>query len=188
MHENDNIDPGATPDILIRRIESADIPAVHDLIESAYRGESARSSWVHEGPMAEGKRIERSALIALCNGATDVMLVATRHGDVIGCVCVSDRGSGIAELGLLAVSPNQQTDGLGKRLVEAAETEGQYRFQAVAMQLSVVAQRPKLLHYYERRGYVLTGEISPYPVPLEPPLHFAVMRKTLGTSSHRHPL
>ena len=43
----------------------------------------------------------------------------------------------------------------------------------------VITGRPELIAFYERRGYAPTGETEPYPVPLDPPLEFAVLRKAL---------
>ena len=54
------------------------------------------------------------------------------------------------------------------------------------MVLSVLAQRPDLIAWYERRGYHRTGETRPFPygnerfgVPKRPDLSFAVLAKAL---------
>ena len=43
----------------------ADIPALHRLIESAYRGESARRGWTHEADLLDGHRTNAQELNAM---------------------------------------------------------------------------------------------------------------------------
>ena len=47
------------------------------------------------------------------------------------------------------------------------------------MELLVVSRRPELIAYYERRGYVRTGERRPFPIATDPPLEFVVLSKPL---------
>ena len=93
---------------------------------------------------------------------------------------VSDRGGGIAYLGLLCVDPSLQADGLGRRLIAAAEAEARASFSATTIEMTVISSRTELIAYYERRGYALTGERRPFPIPLDPPFSMVVLAKELA--------
>ena len=45
-------------EITIRDAAPADIPALHALIESAYRGESSRAGWTTEADLLDGQRTD----------------------------------------------------------------------------------------------------------------------------------
>jgi N-acetylglutamate synthase-like GNAT family acetyltransferase len=170
---------GAAPIPKIREAAADDLPALHRLIESAYRGDSARSGWTHEADLLFDPRITPEELSAIIAGPSHAMLVAPSAAGLEGCVHVSDLGGGVAYLSLLAVSPARQAGALGKALIGAAETFAAWAFGAREMQLSAIDQRIELIAYYQRRGYVLTGEKRPFPVLVEPPLWLAVMEKAL---------
>ena len=63
---------------------AADLSALHALVESAYRGESARRGWSHEADLLDGQRTDLAALDAmvrdsgqhLLSQARDVMFLA----------------------------------------------------------------------------------------------------------------
>jgi len=160
--------------LTIRRAANVDLSALHRLIESAYRGKSARGGWTHEANLLFERRTTPKELMDLISGPAQAMLVAASSVGLAGCVHVSDLGSGAAYLGLLAVSPARQTGGLGKALMAAAKNLAVERFGARRMQLSAI-----VIAYYQRRGYVLTGEKRPFPVVVEPALSLAVMEKAL---------
>lgn len=42
----------------IRFATHDDIPALHDLVERAYRGDSARQGWTHEADLLDGQRTD----------------------------------------------------------------------------------------------------------------------------------
>jgi len=166
-------------DLRFRDAAPADLPTLHALIESAYRGESARAGWTHEADLIEGPRTSIAELSAIVADADSLLLVVERAGAIIGCVQLSRRAPDSAYLGMLTIDPGQQAGGLGKRLMVAAEAEAMRRFGARRMELTVVAGRVELIAFYERRGYAATGEIRPFPIALVPPLALAVLEKPL---------
>jgi ribosomal protein S18 acetylase RimI-like enzyme len=166
--------------ILIRPAITADLGPLHAMVQRAYRGDAARAGWTHEADLVEGQRIEPETLAAIIDQPSEHLLVAERNGVLIGCVQVTDRGEGIGYLGLLGVDPVLQAGGLGKLLIAAAEQAAVTRFGARTMEMSVIEQRVELLAYYERRGYVRTGEFRPFPIPMTPPLRLMVLAKPLG--------
>lgn len=164
----------------IRSALPADLPELRALIERAYRGDAARAGWTHEADLIEGDRTDEATLRAILASADERLLVGLADGAIVGCVQISRSGASKAYLGLLSVDPLRQAGGLGRRLIAAGEVAARERFGAETMELTVVTQRGELIAYYERRGYALTGERRPFPIPLAPPLEFQVMTKALA--------
>ena len=61
----------------------ADIVALHALIESAYRGESARRGWTHEADLLGGQRTDRDALAAMIADPGQTLILAEEAGALI---------------------------------------------------------------------------------------------------------
>lgn len=163
-----------------------DVPALHRLVESAYRGDAARAGWTHEADLLGGQRTDQAELLDILADASRVILLAEVDGALTGCVQVADQGEGLAYLGLLTVDPTRQAGGLGRLLIDAAEAEARSRFAATRMEMTVIRQRSELIAWYERRGYALTGETRPFPLdderfglPQTRDLEFVVMEKAL---------
>ena len=165
--------------LAIRPATRADLPRVHPIIERAYRGETARQGWTHEADLIEGKRTSIAALEAIVDDPAQRLLIAEEDGTAVGCVQISDRGGGLAYLGLLCVEPTIQAGGLGKQILAAAEEAVRTLFGATRMEMTVIDSRAKLLAWYERRGYSRTAELRPFPIALDPPLFFTVLTKSL---------
>lgn len=174
-------------DILIRDAAPADIPALHSLIESAYRGEASRAGWTTEADLLDGQRTDPEDLADILADPAQAMLMAWRGDELVGCVLIADQGAGTGYFGMLSVRPTFQGGGLGRRLVEAAHTAMGERFGARRARISVFPQRDELIGWYRRLGYDLTGETLPFPydeprlgIPLRDDLHFVVMERTLA--------
>ena len=165
--------------IAIERASLADAPALKRLLEAAYRGDSARRGWNHEADILDDERITDNELTELL-GDPQVTMLAARDGDaIVGSVAVTRKKASLAYLGMLCVEPGLQSSGLGRRLLDAAEdaacAEG-----IKAMEMTVIDSRDTLIAWYERRGYVRTGEARPFPVLRNPPITFVVLEKPLA--------
>ena len=165
----------------------ADIPALHALIESAYRGDSAKRGWTHEADLLGGQRTDPEALADMLGNADVRLLVAEESGRLIGCVQGSRVAADRAYLGLLTVDPALQAKGLGRQLIAAIEAECATAFGAQRMEMTVIGQREELIDYYVRRGYALTGETRPFPMddarfglPKTRALIFVVLEKRIA--------
>ena len=168
------------PDIVTIRVAThEDLPALHPVIERAYRGETARGGWTHEADLIQGARTDIATLTAIVEDPAQRLLIALQDDATIGCVQVSDRGDGLAYLGLLCIDPTLQTGGYGKQLVVAAEETARDVFHARRMEMTVIDVRRKLIEFYERRGYFVSGEKRDFPIPLDPPLFMDVLVKDL---------
>ena len=174
-------------DIVVRDAGTADIPALHRLIESAYRGEASRAGWTTEADLLDGQRTDPDDLAGILADPSQTLLTAWRDGELLGCVLIADRGEGTGYFGMLSVSPTLQGGGLGRRLVEAAHAALAARFGARRVRISVFPQRETLIAWYRRLGYEPTGETLPFPyddprfgLPLRDDLHFIVMERPLA--------
>ena len=165
----------------IRLATIADIPTLHPVIESAYRGDAARAGWTFESDILDGPpRTDPARLAAIVNSPDDRLLIALLEDAPIGCVQITDCGAGTAYLGLLCIDPQRQAAGLGRQLIDAAETLARDDFATTTMEMTVIDRRVELISYYQRRGYALTGEARPFPIPFDPPLSMVVLAKALA--------
>lgn len=173
-------------EIDIRDATTADIPALHALIESAYRGEASRAGWTTEADLLDGQRTDPEDLADILADPKQGLLTAWRGEELVGSVLIADRGEGAGYFGMLSVSPILQGGGLGRRLVEAAHSVLADRFGAHRVRISVFPQRETLIAWYERLGYRLTGATLPFPYgnprfgrPRRDDLYFVVMERAL---------
>ena len=103
---------------------------------------------------------------------------AAKAGTLTGCVyltCTGDR----AYFGMLSIAPALQQQGLGRRLIDAAEARARERGCRV-MDIHIVNLREELPPYYRRFGYAETG-VLPFSDPdrASRPCFFIVMSKLL---------
>lgn len=173
-------------EITFRPAVATDVPLIQPLVHHAYRGDRARVGWTHEADLLDAARIDEEALAASVSDPAQLILLAEQDGELIGCVQVSDKGGGLAYLGMLTVAAPLQDKGLGRRLIDGAEAVARDRFGADRMEMTVIVQRTELIEWYERRGYRLTGETRPFPstdprfgVPRRNDLSFVVLERPL---------
>lgn len=180
----------ANPPILFRDATSDDLEALVDLVESAYRGERSRSGWTSEADLIGGQRIDSAMMAAALRDRAAQILVAELDDRLVGCCEVRRTDEhDVASFGMFAVDPTRQGRGLGHRILDAAEQVVGARWSVGRVRLTVVEQRPELIAWYERRGYVRTGATEPFPygdprfgVPRRDDLVFAVLEKRLGAA------
>ncbi len=167
-------------DLTVRLAQHDDLPLLHPVIERAYRGDAARGGWTHEADLLEGQRTDLATLEAILDDSAARLLVGEAEDRIIGCVQVTDRGNGLAYLGLLCVDPTLQAGGIGKLMLDEAEALAAATLGATRIEMTVIDSRAELIAYYERRGYRRTGEVRDFPIALDPPLFMTVLEKRLG--------
>lgn len=175
---------------MFRLAGANDVAAAHALIESAFRGDSAKRGWTHEADLLGGQRTDIAALEEIIADPARMLILAERQGELIGCVSVADKGvrngRRTGYLGMLTVSPDLQGGGLGRALLAEAERHAREGLGAEVMEMTVIKQRAELIDWYLRRGYSLTGREEPFPLddprfglPKTRDLVFVVMAKLL---------
>ena len=167
----------------------SDLEAVAALVNSAFRGDSSRAGWTTEADFLAGQRTDPALLraeLAAHEGAVLLLLRDQPGGDLLGSVWLDPEEPGVWHLGMLVVRPDLQGRQLGRTLLAEAESYAAAR-GAERMRLTVIQVRDSLSAWYERRGYVRTGETKPFPygderfgLPLRDDLHFEVLEKRLG--------
>lgn len=164
---------------------SSDLSEIVALTNLAFRGEMG---WTLESKYIEGQRISLETLQENIAAHPDALLMVHRDekdGELFGSVWLEPRQDGIWYMGLLAVQPEMQGRQLGRRMVDASEEVVRQK-GGKRMRISVVNVRQRLIGWYERRGYVRTGEMEPFPYgdervgrPLRDDLEFVMMEKGL---------
>jgi ribosomal protein S18 acetylase RimI-like enzyme len=192
--------------VVLRAAEAADAPAIHELVEAAYRGAGGASGWTTEAHLLDGTRTTEAEILANVADPASVVLVAVSGegaragaapreapdgtpaiapGRVLGTVHLR-RTEDHAELGMFAVSPLAQSRGIGSTLVRAADDLVRERWGLTRLRLTVVGQRQDLIDWYQRLGFAPTGEVEPFPggatsTPLVDHIEMRVLERTLPT-------
>lgn len=161
-----------------------DLTSIKDLLNQSYRGEISKQGWTTEAELIAGNtRTDEKTVLELMLQPGSVFLIYTGDDQKIaGCVNLQQQGDQIY-LGMLAVLPQLQGHGIGKKLLMAAELYA-HQLTCTALYMTVISVRTELINWYERRGYGDTGERIPF---IEDgltgkhlrPLEFMVMKKSL---------
>jgi len=174
---------------MIRYATPADAEAISQLVNSAYRGDSSRAGWTTEADLLGGQRTDAAAILEFLQGSDALQrvlpLLFDSDGTLLACLQLEQDGAE-GYLGQFAVRPTGQGAGLGRTLLSAAEEHARSHWHCQAMRMTVLEQRPELLAWYARRGYMATGETVAFPYddircgePRRPDLRLRVLRKPL---------
>lgn len=141
-----------------------DIPQLLELIETCYRGDIAREGWTHESDLVGGNRTTEDFLIEEITAAGGSYLKHTdEQGKIVCCVYTKiipqDKK---VFVGCLCVHPTLQSQGLGRKLMTAAEDIAR-KALCSTMCMKVLTVRTDVIAWYEKLGYKYVGEISPFP-------------------------
>jgi ribosomal protein S18 acetylase RimI-like enzyme len=169
---------------MINKATISDIPALNILINSAYRGETSKKGWTTEEHLLGGIRTDEANLTELLIKENVTFLKYTENNQIIGSVYLEKQDKKLY-LGMLTVSPELQGEGIGKKLMQAAESIAK-NAQINTISMTVISVRKELIAFYERRGYKKTGETKPFPMT-DPKfglpkqfLEFSVMEKEIS--------
>lgn len=171
----------------ISEAQSGDAEAINQLVNSAYRGESSKQGWTTEADFLAGQRIDPSGILEIIQAPDSKLLLAhDSEKNLAGCVHLKKISDLEAYLGMLTVKPTLQGRGLGHILLKASE-DWAIKENCKSISMTVIAQRPELIHWYERHAYVKTDETSPFPydnprfgIPLRQDLYFVVLKKRIS--------
>lgn len=176
---------------MLTRATDADVPAIAELMNVAFRATGPGASWNSEADILDGDRTSEALLraeLAERPGTELFVWRADGSGEIRGCVSLEPAADGAWYLGSLSVDPRLQSSGFGRQLLAAAE-QWAAEHGASVIRLKVVNARDTLIAWYLRRGYRLTGETQPFPyedrrfgTPRRDDLTFVILDKRI------HPL
>lgn len=172
--------------IQFRAAAVADIPAIVDLVQSAYRGDASRAGWTTEADFLDGQRIDAEGVREVIAQPDSRIVLAERDGALVGSVQV-EKIDGRGYFGMFSVRPDLQGSGIGDALLREAERVAREDFGCTTMTCTVISIRTELIAWYQRRGYRGTGEFKPFPygderfgLPKRDDLRFEVFAKELN--------
>ena len=172
-------------ELRFRLATRADAPQIFSLVHNAYRGDPSRVGWTTEADLLDGQRTDPEEIDALIDDDDAQLIVAEQAGELVANVLLRREGDA-AYVGMLAVRPELQAQGIARALLEEVERRAIEHGVGSRIEMTVIAQRPELIAWYGRRGYHATGETRPFPygderfgLPRRPDLYFCVLAKTL---------
>lgn len=172
--------------LTFRTATAADIPALVELVTSAYRGDASRAGWTTEADLLDGQRVDADTIATELHRPRSLILLAEQAGVLVACCHIADE-DGCGYFGMFAVSPRAQGGGIGKQVLHHAEYLVSTRWGLPTMQMTVIDCRDELIAFYERRGYARTGIRKPFPygderfgIPRREDLQFEILEKDLG--------
>lgn len=163
---------------------AADITAIKDLLNNAYRGEESKEGWTTEADLIAGDIRTDEAMIeeVIQKSGSVILIYKNEQHKIIGCVNLQQHDNKLY-LGMFSVSPQLQGGGIGKKLLLAAEEYGRH-LQMKAIYMSVISLRTELINWYKRHGYADTAERKPFVEDAITgkhlkPLEFMIMEKPI---------
>ena len=179
--------------VFLRQADIEDIDALEQLLNRCYR---QTEGWTNEADLVGGIRITQDELASTIANPKHYLFVYPKTttgerdgeetGELLGCIGVDmkiNAGSNqssynkSAYIGMFAVHPELQGQGVGNIILQAAETFAGRHLQSdkqatdsqatdkkpARLTMSILSHRPELLSYYQRRGYQLNGNKMPFP-------------------------
>ena len=150
-----------------RQAENKDTRAIVALVDSAYRGETSRVGWTTEADLLDGRRTFTEEVEAILSAAQNKIILLEDETQLLASVHIkksdSNENKGRAYLGMFAVSPRFQNQGIGKAVLNYVEKFVVEEWQCSEMEMTVIRQRMELIAWYEKLGYRVTGETRAFP-------------------------
>ena len=149
------------------------------LLNRCYRSDEG---WTNEAALIGGIRTTPEEMTAMIDNPNVYLFVFENpqdSDDLLGCISVDFspiNHQPAAYIGTFAVHPALQGRGIGDTMLSAVETFAIRHAHAknlthlpltylplTHLSMSILSHRPELLSYYQRRGYLLTGEKMAFP-------------------------
>ncbi len=166
--------------VRFRHADLKDVSVLFTLLNSSYRGDSAKRGWTYESDLVGGLRITEEELMKIISQQDDFFLLALAEEKIVGCVQIIE-GPEDLYFGLLAVEPDLQNQSIGSKILSEIDRLALAKKKS-CIRLVVIHTRKELIAYYERKGFKLSGEStefpSEYPAKI-PGLRLLEMKKTL---------
>ncbi|MCF6346288.1 MAG: GNAT family N-acetyltransferase [Thiomicrorhabdus sp.] len=148
--------------LTLQKAKSQNIGELCKLVNLAYRGELG---WTKETHLLAGERATPEEVQEyLSNPEVDLFIVFNNQ-KAIACICIETKNE-CGYVGFFAVHPSLQGTGIGKQILAQAEEFAVKERKVKKFAMVVISQRNELIAFYERRGYIKTGDIDDYPTHL----------------------
>lgn len=153
----------------------ADADAIVGLIERAYRSPDNAGAWDSESHLLRGPRTSHFEVARLIADPDSRFMIAEIDRQLAGCCLIqrradtecmnseTARSASGAYFGMFAIDPTIRSAGLGKAVLAEAERAVVKLWRSPEMVMTVINLRDKLIEWYQRRGYALTGARIPFP-------------------------
>ena len=129
---------------MFRNATLADVSAVVELVESAYRGTGSRAGWTTEADLLDGQRTDEIEIREIISGSHSRIRLAQQHNaiehdpqqteararmpqhaltpisSIVACVRIENAGDA-GYIGMVSVRPTLQAAGIGRQLLQEAE-------------------------------------------------------------------
>lgn len=176
------------PKVFLRQASVDDVPALLDLLNQCYRN---NVGWTNEAHLVGGIRTTAAEIESVIANKRHYLFVYpeveqikakdsavtdnveadnVETGSILASIAVEIKAEqDTAYIGMFAVHPSLQGQGVGNEILQAAETFAGRHLKKdppdnkTRVTMSILSQRPELLSYYQRRGYVLNGKSMPFP-------------------------
>jgi GNAT superfamily N-acetyltransferase len=148
------------------KAELVDAEAIAKLVNAAYRGETSRKGWTTEADLLDGLRTTTAEVGKIIKSERAFILIGVLKDEVVATICCEWQElafKNTVHFGMIAVKPSLQNKGYGKTLIQAAEAICLREWRVVGFHMAVISIRHELIAFYERLGYVRTGEFSDFP-------------------------
>lgn len=162
---------------------------LQELIQNGFRASDTRANWTGDATKAlndtftisldaieKAIESEKSAfVIAYTTSATkqsEGVVVAipgdshniTGNQHIVACFCLTRKSTDLASFAWFVVAQPYQQGGNGRKVLAYAETYVREKWQEVTkLELNALSTRDELIKWYERCGYVKTGQTEPFP-------------------------
>lgn len=180
----DNSTSNKPKQVFLRPALAADIAKLETLLNRSYLFEEG---WTNEKSLVGGIRTNVDELKSVIDDDQQHLFVypqtdtaqqdGKETGEILGCINIGMEGNS-AYIGFFAVNPDLQGSGVGSAMLEEAEVLAQ-RYLAntditsasltpeqsandQSIKMLVLNGRDKMLAYYQRRGYVCTGNTQAF--------------------------
>ena len=166
-----------------RVANNEDVDMIVALVDSAYRGESSRCGWTTEADLLDGQRTDAVEVSGLMNKENSYIILCESDHTLLSSLYLAKEAD-YGYLGMFAVEPKMQGQGIGKQIMTEAERIVFQDWNFHSIQMSVISLREDLIAWYERCGYYRTREFKPFPygkpqfgIPKRDDLRLEVLRK-----------
>jgi GNAT superfamily N-acetyltransferase len=148
--------------VIFKTATVSDAQQITNLVNSAYRGNEAKQGWTTEADILDGQRTDIESINQIILEPLNFIELAFEHDELLGLVHLQHEDKATLYFGMLTVSPTAQARGLGKKLIEHIEAHA-LKNHLTRLRITVIHLRTELIAYYERRGFVASGNSIPFP-------------------------